>query len=102
MGEDDQSKKSVSSEKKKKKREKSGKKKKRNNSSKCAKKEISKERSLFDALQETAVNTMEQSHSDSDDSWESNYVVPQIQNQEEVQQLPYGPPIWGDKEELNS
>merc|ERR1711933_451212 len=65
--------KSEKSEKKKKKRGKSGKKKKRekrNSSSKCAKEEISKERSLFDALQESAVNQMGQSNSDSDYSWE--------------------------------
>ena len=95
------------SEKKKKKREKSGKSKKKRRSSekragKSAKQEISKERSLFDTLQEAAVKAMEHSHSDSDDSWESHYVVPQIQNQEELQKLPYGPPLWGDTEEENS
>jgi len=109
---DKKKKKKDKSDKPKKKREKSEKsKKKRDKSQKSAVKSPkdgnSKEPSLFDALNEqNAIAATSESDQESGFSGEafqgSHYVVPQIQQQEQAQELPYGPPLWGDTEEENS
>jgi hypothetical protein len=109
---DKKKKKKEKSDKPKKKREKSEKsKKKRDKAEKSTVKSPNdgnaKQPSLCDALNEqnsmAATSDSDQESGFSGEAFQgSHYVVPQIQQQEEVQELPYGPPLWGDTEEENS